>query len=629
MYKSFFGFKERPFQLVPNPAYLFLSRTHEEAMAHLTYALSQGDGFVELTGEVGTGKTTLCRSFLENLDEHTEAAYIFNPKLDSLQLLKTINQELGVPSGADNTKELIDQLNSFLLKKKVEGTKVVLVIDEAQNLDKEVLEQLRLLSNLETTTSKLLQIVLVGQPELGEMLDSPELRQLGQRITLSCNLHPLSFKETKEYIRHRIHVASQKSGARFTWSALRVIYRYSGGIPRLINIACDRALLTAFGLNKKTITAGIARTSIRELASRGDVRRFRAHGRRVGLVAAAVCVALIAALSWLNWGTLLPFLQGSGDQAVKGAVAEKSIVPEPAPRVSQAKTPEPAPKATQGKTPESPPNAIQTKTPEPPSPAPEKKEPQGLKEPQAARERQVAKAPSVVKEPQSVKKTAEPTLTSGEELAAFLAGVTGADSRSEAMKAALTLWSPGAVVNPFLEGLEDDQAYFRLAAKQNGLQVHRMEGEWELLERLNIPVIIEFRPEGLQGPRYLSLTRVEEGGMVLSGVKGNSPMKARLEDVKSQWSKVSYILWKDFLDYPGTIPFRASREAIIALKMLLQEIGFGDIEITPYYDEKTKGAVMAIQEKNGIRVDGIVGPLTKIVLYKEKISSKLPRIKEE
>ncbi len=172
MYNSFYGFKERPFQLVPNPAYLYLSRSHEEAMAHLVYAISQGDGFVEITGEVGTGKTTLCRAVLENLDEHTEAAYIFNPKLDSLQLLKAINDEFGVASSGSSVKDLIDVLNAFLIKKKMEGTKVVLIIDEAQNLNKDVLEQLRLLSNLETTTSKLIQIILVGQPELGEMLDS-------------------------------------------------------------------------------------------------------------------------------------------------------------------------------------------------------------------------------------------------------------------------------------------------------------------------------------------------------------------------------------------------------------------------------------------------------------------------
>jgi general secretion pathway protein A len=160
MYTSFFGLKERPFKLVPDPAYLFLSRSHEEALAHLSYAISQGDGFVEITGEVGTGKTTLCRVFLANLDQDTEAAYIFNPILNSIQLLKSINEEFGINSEADNTKELIDTLNAFLMEKKSQGKKVILLIDEAQNLSREVLEQLRLLSNLETDIYKLLQIIL-------------------------------------------------------------------------------------------------------------------------------------------------------------------------------------------------------------------------------------------------------------------------------------------------------------------------------------------------------------------------------------------------------------------------------------------------------------------------------------
>jgi len=268
MYKKYYGFKERPFKLVPNPAYLFLSRSHEEALGHLYYAVQQGEGFVEITGEVGTGKTTLCRMFLEKLDENTEAAFIFNPKLDAVQLLKTINDEFGIRSDADNSKTLIDTLNTFLLEKRSEGKKVILLIDEAQNLSMEVLEQLRLLSNLETTFDKLLQIILVGQPELGEKLDSHELRQLAQRITLSCHLTPLTFRETREYIKHRIRIASHKPGVNFSRSAFFAIYKYTNGIPRLINIACDRALLTGFSLEKKKITRRIVRSAIKELSGR-------------------------------------------------------------------------------------------------------------------------------------------------------------------------------------------------------------------------------------------------------------------------------------------------------------------------------------------------------------------------
>ena len=274
MYENFFGFREKPFKLVPNPAYLFLSKSHEEALAHLNYALAQGDGFVEITGEVGTGKTTLCRSFLEKLDDNTIAAYIFNPKLGPKQLIKAINDELGIKYDAENTKDLIDKLNAFLIHKKAEGKKIILLIDESQNLNRNVLEQLRLLSNLETSKEKLLQIILVGQPELSDMLDSHDLRQLGQRITLKYHLTPLTYKETAEYIQYRIKIAAQGTGIKFDRSALRQIYKYSRGIPRVINIACDRTLLTAFGLNRHKITANIARASIRELSSRAAAKRF-------------------------------------------------------------------------------------------------------------------------------------------------------------------------------------------------------------------------------------------------------------------------------------------------------------------------------------------------------------------
>ena len=284
MYENFFSFIEKPFKLVPNPAYLFLSKSHEEALAHLNYAMSQGDGFMEITGEVGTGKTTLCRAFLENLDANTIAAYIFNPRLSPKQLIKTINDELGINYDTNHAKDLIDKLNAFLMHQKSEGKKVILLIDEAQNLSRNILEQLRLLSNLETNKEKLLQIILVGQPELSDILDSHELRQLGQRITLRCHITPLNFKETLEYIKFRINIAARNAGTKFDRSAYRQIYNYSGGIPRMINIACDRALLTAFGLSQHKITGSIARASIKELKSRGVPQKawlnLQQHGDR-------------------------------------------------------------------------------------------------------------------------------------------------------------------------------------------------------------------------------------------------------------------------------------------------------------------------------------------------------------
>ena len=296
MYSNFFGFKERPFKLLPDPTYLFLSKSHEEALAHLKYAVEHGDGFVEITGEVGTGKTTLCRVFLDRLSDDTEAAYIFNPRLDEVQLLKAINDELHIASSGKNAKELVDALNAFLMQMKAANKNVIVIIDEAQNLSIDVLEQLRLLSNLETTRSKLIQIILVGQPELAEMLDSHELRQLGQRVTLSCYLAPLTFNETSAYIEHRLQIALTKPGRLFSKSALKEIYKYASGIPRLINIICDRSLLIAYSRNRKKISGNMVRMAIRELWSRGDHRkRFPLKRRTTAaiMVAAAVVLAVL------------------------------------------------------------------------------------------------------------------------------------------------------------------------------------------------------------------------------------------------------------------------------------------------------------------------------------------------
>jgi type II secretory pathway predicted ATPase ExeA/cell division septation protein DedD len=303
MYNKFFGFKEKPFKLVPNPEYLFLSKSHEEALGHLTYAISHGDGFVEITGEVGTGKTTLCRVFLGSLDNSIEAAYIFNPKLDALQLLKVINDEFGIDSQPDNTKDLIDILNGFLIEKKAAGQKVLVLIDEAQNLSLEVLEQLRLLSNLETTQEKLLQIILVGQPELGDMLSSHQLRQLGQRITINCQLDPLTFQASMDYIRHRISRASHRAGPPFDKASYRAIYEYSRGIPRLVNIACDRVLLNAFGHNSFKITGPITKEAIKEL---GRKKQGHSSGWLQGssrlVIASVIFIPLILLLLYLSNG---------------------------------------------------------------------------------------------------------------------------------------------------------------------------------------------------------------------------------------------------------------------------------------------------------------------------------------
>lgn len=266
MYNFHFGFSDAPFSIAPDPRYLYLSEQHREALAHLLYGIGDHGGFVVLTGEVGTGKTTVCRCLLQQLPQHIDVAFIVNPKLNSLELLQTICDELAVavPDGEPTSKQLIDALNAFLLATHARGRNTILIIDEAQNLDPEVLEQLRLLTNLETNDRKLLQLILLGQPELNTLLAQPSLRQLAQRITARYHLRPLSREEVDRYIEHRLAIAGCR-GNLFAPSAIARIYRYSQGIPRLINLLCDRALLGVYSLNGNLVDSAMVARAAREV----------------------------------------------------------------------------------------------------------------------------------------------------------------------------------------------------------------------------------------------------------------------------------------------------------------------------------------------------------------------------
>ena len=247
MYSEYFGLTELPFSIAPDPRYLYMSDQHREALAHLVYGLHSDGGFVLLTGEVGTGKTTVCRCLLEQIPENTDVAFVLNPKLSVEELLATICDELGIhyPEGNTSIKVFVDHINAYLLKAHAQGRKTVLILEEAQNLSTDVLEQVRLLTNLETNQCKLLQIIMLGQPELKDMLSRPELRQLAQRITARYHLSSLPRKEVAAYVNHRLAVAGTRNRL-FPPSTIGKLFRLSGGIPRLINLLCDRALLGAY-----------------------------------------------------------------------------------------------------------------------------------------------------------------------------------------------------------------------------------------------------------------------------------------------------------------------------------------------------------------------------------------------
>ncbi|MBW2630664.1 MAG: AAA family ATPase [Deltaproteobacteria bacterium] len=270
MYTSYFGLKENPFSMTPDTRYLFLSPQHSEALNHLLYGINEKKGFMVITGGIGTGKTTICRKLLSVLDQSVDSALIFNPSLSEMELLAAVNQEFGVKSGLGRKtrKRYIDALNKFLLKNFSAGRNAVLLIDEAQNLSRGVLEQIRMLSNLETEREKLLQIVLVGQPELEKLLTSPSLKQLNERITVRYNLTPFSYHQEKNYIKHRLAVAGGDSEIPlFSSQAYRKIHSYSRGIPRRINAICDRALLIAYSRDSNVINRNLIREAVSDIGS--------------------------------------------------------------------------------------------------------------------------------------------------------------------------------------------------------------------------------------------------------------------------------------------------------------------------------------------------------------------------
>ncbi len=569
MYNAFFGFREKPFKLVPNPEFLFLGKSHEEALAHLTYATTQGDGFVEITGEVGTGKTTLCRVFLESLDPNVEAAFIFNTRIDALGLLRAINSELGIDATAETPTELIWGLNTFLVEKRSKGQSVILLIDEAQNLSVDTLEQLRMLSNLETTKNKLLQIILVGQPELGELLDSYALRQLGQRINLSCRLLPMTRKETRDYMDHRINVASRRTCALFTRSAQNAIYDYSGGIPRLINIACDRALVAAYSLNRPKVTKSLAKLAIKELATRAKSHPGEAPARSKLVFATIMGLAIaLIALFQFSPARITPLFHTLSPAAVAPPGIE---APQP---VSVN---------------------IEPNLQKPPAPAPPLKE-------------------------------------KSRSLRTYLADQATTATREAALSRVIALWNgkPAAPVPDLISQMPVDDDFFRIAAIKEGLEVIRVKEAFPMVETLNLPVILPYLLPNQEEKAYLAMIRItNDHRCVIVAGTGAKEFKVTVRELSALVPKDAYIAYRERLGYSGIISRLSPRTAKINLKLLLGELGFPGIEITPDYDGPVQRAIKKVQAANGLTVDGLAGPITKIVLYNKKPSSSTPHLRNQ
>lgn len=584
MYNTFFGFREKPFKLVPNPDYLFLSKSHEVALAHLNYTTDHGDGFVVITGEVGTGKTTLCRNYLEQLDDQTQSAYIFNPRLDSVQLLTSICNEFGIEtSDAPTIKDLLDKLNQYLIAQNIAGHQVVLLIDEAQALTVECLEMVRMVSNLETTRSKLLQIILVGQPELGDQLDAYELRQLAQRISLNCYLAPLSEKETLAYIQHRVNIAAQRQSDIFSADACRQIYQYAAGIPRLINIACDRALLAAYSQNRSNVTGGMVKKVVVELSSRGRVaqpQRFKPAYVWVPL--AMVIILVLAGVVVYQTGLLKRFKAPSGSQVDVGVSSSSDAAGPSTPasttkRVPSYKVPAYAP-TTPGQSQE----------------------------------------PSLDLPVQSNVSPTVPVLSDA------LMALDPQSSRINALTVMLSRWGQPRPNPTVIPANIDERSFFQIAARQYGLRAYVMVADWPMIKKLNLPAIVVFKRPQTQQSVYLALTGWQHGRLILSDMGLQQTIQTDLKAMRAHLQGTVYIFWKNTLGYDAIISQGAHTKAVLVVKTLLREVGYPNLSQTRQFDRETRLAIIDFQKRHHIGSDGLVGPLTKMFLIQEADAFDVP-----
>jgi general secretion pathway protein A len=568
MYTKYFGFKEKPFTLTPNPRFIFLSKHHKEAFAHLLYGINSHYGFIELIGEVGTGKTTVLRTLLGQLqDKNYRTALIFNPSLTGVELLRSINTEFGIDASSHYANELLAVLNRFLLEENTNARTVVLVIDEAQNLDPATLEQIRLISNLETEDDKLIQIVLAGQPELDNLLSRPELRQINQRIAVRYRLSPISMEETHAYIRHRMEVAGESGGVSFSRYTIKYIYLYTRGVPRMINILCDRALLIAYGDERRHISAGIISRAIREILNLPR-NRFAPKHTVATIAAAALVVFLVVLAAQLHPGRLMQAgqqLLARSSALHAGGTAERPLV-EPFGKRT-AKTSAPATKVAPPATTDS-----------------------------------------------------RQTFTVAQELLSY----DQASTHLHALNALMGRWS----AQPYgADGvrLTTPDTFSRLAAKR-GVRLTAFQGTLDEVIRFNLPFLVVTRVSGDLGPYCLAVTAVRDSSVTVSpALFGKSALDKK--ELASLANGTFYLVWKNIGRIPVTITLGERRNEIGTLQRLLRQAGPYHGPFDGIYGEATAAAVQVFQRSRGLAADDMVGELTLAALVSYDRSARIPSLK--
>jgi general secretion pathway protein A len=600
MYTEYFGLKEAPFSIAPDPRYLYMSAQHREALAHLLYGVGSEGGFVLLTGEVGTGKTTVCRCLLEQMPANCNVAFIFNPKLTVKELLSTICDELRIqyPEDARSLKVFIDRINAYLLEAHAQGRKAVLIIDEAQSLSLDVLEQIRLLTNLETNERKLLQVILLGQPELKELLSRPNLKQLSQRIIARYHLGPLTKKEVGAYVSHRLSIAGLNSRL-FPDSTLSKLFRLSGGIPRLINVLCDRALLGTYAQGRRSVSRGTLANAAHEVFGEAG-RGSRVMATASGWVLAGLVVIGASLLVLVNHSNLWQPPVVLDPAAVMETETEAASVyrkPIPAEIKTAAGDPQTPTAADQERIP----LAVVEPVPlaaSPPTPA--DNAPSATQETATDRNREGAVGSAL--EPATLK---------------FFQNFTEEARRRSgimANQALLKLW--GVSIQP------DRNESACQQAEAKGLRCFDGKGNLDDLRTLNVPAVLKLaNPQGQ--PFYIALKALQRETATVGLGAENATVAV---DQLAPWWKGEYtLLWRPPPQYAGSIRVGARGPAVKWLESRLRQVQGKAVPLRkdPALDPQLVERVKIYQRSKGLRPDGVVGPKTLIRLSTDT-SSNVP-----
>ena len=644
IYTRHFGLSRQPFSIAPNPQFLYMSRQHGEALAHLTYGVRSSDGFTQLTGEVGTGKTTICRCLVERLPEEVDVALILNPRVTALELVASLCDELKIayPKGTTSIKVLTDALNAYLLENHAAGRRTVLIIDEAQCLSAEALEQVRLLTNLETTNAKLLQIILVGQPELRELLARDDLRQLAQRITARFHLVPMSRAETAAYIHHRLELAGARSAV-FDERAIDMVHQLSKGVPRLVNVLCDRAMLGAFAEGVFLVNRKIMRKAAAEVLPAARRDGTLARLLRPGLALALLLGVGLAVGLWYNTSRTEAPLSGGAAQVT---LAGPAMPPAPSGPPGESAPLQGQPPVAGPVDPEESPvghMASQPMAAEPlasadaaaaiaPEPAaadePMSSEPMASSGVAAA----ITPEPAVPDEPMPSGPLAssdpavaiEPVPASEDEpsppapsLAERLDAASSASAAARAWAGLYRLWGYDSAART------DEQACAQ--APTAGLSCLKGAGSWGLLRRFNRPAVLLLQGDGGR-PTAVLLQRVD-GEQVTLEVDGEVLRVPRAE-VEKRWSGIYRLVWKK--PPSGYVVLRSgmrSKDVNWLRERLSQVTGRKSASADPaLYDESLVSEVTKLQRRHSLVADGIAGAHTLILLNNLIADPEIPRL---